>query len=97
MRGEPGESRSDARRGPATVVVYGKPDCTLCDKATAILEHLRREFNFRIAHADITSDPGLFARYRERIPVVVLDERELAWGIVTTPGLRSVLARALRT
>lgn len=78
------------------MIVYGKPDCTLCDKATAILERLRREFDFGIEHVDITADPGLYARHRDRIPVVVLDGRELAWGIVTTPLLRSALGRTLR-
>ncbi|HEV2357802.1 MAG TPA: glutaredoxin family protein [bacterium] len=79
-----------------TVVVYGKPACSLCDKATAILERLRHEFPFRIEHVDITGDAELFARYREKIPVVVLDGREVAWGIVTTPALRSILRRAGR-
>ncbi len=77
------------------VVVYGKPDCSLCEKAIAILERLRREFGFRIEHVDITKDPGLFNRYRERIPVVVLDGQEVAWGIVTIPALRSALGRLL--
>lgn len=78
------------------VVVYGKPACSLCDKATAILERLRREFDYRIEHVDITGDPELFARYRDRIPVVVLDGQEIATGIVTTPALRSVLSRLPR-
>jgi glutaredoxin len=78
-----------------TVVVYGKPDCSLCEKATAILGRLQREFGFRIDHVDITQDPGLFSRYRERIPVVAVDGQEVAWGIVTIPALRSVLNRLL--
>ncbi|HYM91792.1 MAG TPA: glutaredoxin family protein [bacterium] len=79
-----------------TVVVYGKPDCSLCEKAIAILERLQREFGFHIEHVDITRDPGLFIRYRERVPVVVLDGQEVAWGIVTIPGLRSALGRLLQ-
>jgi glutaredoxin len=76
-----------------TVVVYGKPECLLCEKAVAILERLQREFDFRIDHVDITMDPELLRRYRERIPVVVLDGQEVAWGIVTIPALRSALIR----
>jgi len=78
-----------------TVVVYGKPGCTLCDKATAILGRLRREFDFHLEHVDITGDPELFDRYRERIPVVMLDGREITSLAVTTPALRSALSRAL--
>ena len=79
-----------------TVVVYGKPECSLCEKAIAILERLQREFDFHIDYVDITTDLGLFARYRERIPVVVLDGQEVAWGIVTIPVLRSALIRLSR-
>ena len=79
-----------------TVVVYGKPECLLCEKAVAILERLQREFDFRIDHVDITMDPELLRRYRERIPVVVLDGQEVASGIVTIPALRSALIRLSR-
>jgi len=79
-----------------TVVVFGKPECLLCEKAIAILERLQREFDLRIEYIDITTDPGLFCRYRERIPVVVLDGQEVASGIVTTPALRSALIRLSR-
>ena len=82
----------DERSGDSvTVVVYGKPDCSLCAKAIAILKHLQREFVFRIDHVDITQDHRLFSRYRERIPVVVLDGQEVASGIVTIPALRAAL------
>lgn len=76
-----------------TVVVYGKSDCSLCDKATAILERLRAEFAYHVEQVDITETPDLFSRYRYRIPVVVVDGREIASGIVTTPALRAALTR----
>jgi glutaredoxin len=79
-----------------TVVVYGKPECSLCDKATVILERLRAEFSYRIEHVDIRENPELFARYRYRIPVVTVDGREIASGIVTTPALRAALSRGAR-
>lgn len=78
------------------VVVYSKPQCSLCDKAAAILERLRGEFDYRIEHVDITDDAELFARYRYRIPVVTLDGREIAEGIVTTPVLRAALSQLRR-
>ena len=89
-------ARDERSRDSMTVVVYGKPDCSLCEKAIAILERLQREFVFRIDYVDITQDPRLFSRYRERIPVVVLDGQEVAWGIVTIPALRSALIRLSR-
>jgi glutaredoxin len=76
-----------------TVVVYSKPDCSLCDKADAILARLAREFPMDVRHVDITTDPELWARYRFRIPVLVAGGREIASGIVTTPALRDALRR----
>jgi glutaredoxin len=78
------------------VVLYGKPQCSLCDKAAAILAHLRREFEFEVEYVDITTDAGLFARYRERIPVLAVDGREIAGTIVTTPDVRAALRRVIR-
>lgn len=79
-----------------TVVVYGKQDCPLCSKALAALEHLRPEFGFRIDYVDVTRDPELLARYRDAIPVVLLDGREIARLRVTIPALRAALAGAGR-
>ena len=76
--------------------MYGKPACSLCDKATFILERLQAEFDYRIEHVDITKNPDLSARDRYRIPVVAVGGREIASGIVMTPSLRSALRRLLR-
>jgi len=78
------------------MIVYGKPDCSLCSKATAIVERLRGEFGYEIAHIDVTRDPASFSRYHDQIPVVVLDGEELARGIVSIPPLRAALRRSYR-
>jgi len=78
------------------LVIYGKADCCLCDKARQVVAHLRREFAFEVDHADITADPDLYARYREAIPVVVLDGVEVARGIVTITDVRAALTAAAR-
>jgi glutaredoxin len=54
-----------------TVVLYGRPDCHLCDVAREALTDLRREgHRFRLREVDIEGDEGLLRRYLERIPVV---------------------------
>ena len=73
------------------VRVYGKSDCSLCTKALGILKHLQDEFGLAVEYVDITGDGALYDRYRARIPVVCREGREIASGIVTTPGLRQVL------
>jgi len=55
------------------VVVYGAPDCKLCDDAKAILEPAAVRLGFRLRAVDITSDPDLETRHRTSIPVVEID------------------------
>jgi glutaredoxin len=57
-----------------TVVLYGRPDCHLCNEARAGLESLRAGgLDFDLDEIDIESDDELLRRYLERIPVIELD------------------------
>jgi glutaredoxin len=59
---------------PSRLVLYGRPDCHLCNEARAGLEQLRRDGAvFELDEVDIESDDGLLRRYLERIPVIELD------------------------
>jgi glutaredoxin len=56
---------------PPTVVLYGRPDCHLCDEARAGLEDLRGDgVSFELEEVDIESDDALMKRFLERIPVI---------------------------
>jgi len=55
------------------VTIYGKPGCCLCDEARAVLERVRASRPFSLEEVDITLDPVLERRYRERIPLVLVD------------------------
>ncbi|MGP0101296.1 MAG: glutaredoxin family protein [Solirubrobacteraceae bacterium] len=61
----------------ATVTVYSKPDCHLCEEAMAVLRGLQEELGFALRERDITAEEALHRAYFERIPVVVLDGEEL--------------------
>ncbi len=61
---------------PATVVLYGRPGCHLCDDAREILLRVRSEHPFVLQERDIERDDALFAAYLERIPVVTIDGEE---------------------
>jgi len=78
------------------LIIYGKPDCCLCEKAEQVAVRLRREFSFEIRLADITCDTALHHRYSEAILVVVLAGGKIARGQVTISGLRAALARVSR-
>ena len=61
----------------ATVTLYSRVECHLCDDARVVLERVRARHAFRLVEVDIERDPVLFKRYLERIPVVALDGEEL--------------------
>jgi glutaredoxin len=59
---------------PSRLVLYGRPECHLCDEARAGLEQLRRDgVAFELDEVDIESDDELLRRYLERIPVIELE------------------------
>ena len=52
------------------VVLYGRPECHLCDEARAAI---REVDGIELREIDIESDDRLFAAMLERIPVVEVD------------------------
>jgi glutaredoxin len=56
-----------------TLTLYGKPGCHLCDDARAAVERVIAGRDVELTQVDITLDPALHARYRERIPVLEID------------------------
>jgi glutaredoxin len=58
------------------VTLYGKPGCCLCDEAREVVAAARAQRPFDLEEVDITRDPELERRYRERIPVVAIDGEE---------------------
>jgi glutaredoxin len=58
------------------VVLYSKPDCHLCDIVKERLAVAREQVAFDLETVDITTRPDLWERYRERIPVVVINGEE---------------------
>ncbi|MFZ9669247.1 MAG: glutaredoxin family protein [Solirubrobacterales bacterium] len=60
--------------GPGMVRVFGRPDCHLCRIAEQeIASVLGPGSEVRVESIDIESDPELFRRLLERIPVVEVD------------------------
>ena len=59
-----------------TIEVMTKQDCCLCDDAKKIIEQVIAEFPAELKMTDIESDPELFERYKEKIPVVLINGEE---------------------
>jgi glutaredoxin-like protein DUF836 len=57
------------------VLLYGRPDCHLCDEVRGEIGRLADEhgWDLDLREIDIETDDELFKRYLERIPVVVVE------------------------
>lgn len=57
----------------ATVRLYSRPGCHLCDEARAVIDAVRRGTPFAFEEVDISGDDALELAYGIRIPVVEVD------------------------
>lgn len=55
------------------ILLYGKPGCPLCDDVRELLDEVAVDFVFTLEVRNILEDDALFARYRYRVPVVVIE------------------------
>lgn len=62
------------------ITFYSKAGCHLCDDVRLILENLAADKVSSYTEIDISSDPALFDVYRERIPVLKVEEQVLLEG-----------------
>jgi glutaredoxin len=74
-----------------TIVVYSKPDCHLCELAKDVVEQCRKKVDFTLEIVDLSQDPALFERYRNDIPVILLDGKEIARHFVRERQLLELL------
>jgi len=77
----------------ATVTLYGKPGCCLCDDARAEVRELRERHEFELEEVDVSLDPRLHRDYGERIPVVAVDGHEACEMHVDSAEVERLLAR----
>ena len=64
--------------GTLLVRLYSKPGCHLCEQAEGEMARLQRRYPHTLQLIDITTDADLLVRFGERIPVVVIADREYA-------------------
>jgi glutaredoxin len=74
------------------VTLYSAQGCHLCESARRVLDRVRVDTPFDLEEIDITGDDELERRYRERIPVVLVDGEEAFTFFVHPDGLRRRLA-----
>jgi glutaredoxin len=75
------------------VELYFAPECHLCESARRVLENVRADIPFELEEIDITGDHELERRYRERLPVVLIDGEEVFTYFVYPEALRQRVGR----
>ncbi len=81
--------------GPIEILLYGKPDCCLCDEAKAVIRRVAAGYPVALREVDIASDPELHARFGGEVPVVFVDGRKAFKFRLPERDLRRRLERAL--
>ncbi|MEZ3162059.1 glutaredoxin family protein [Microbacterium sp. BWT-B31] len=80
-----------------TLTLIGKPDCHLCDVAREVVETVVADLPegaVDVEERSILDDPALYARWWEKIPVVLIDGRLHGHWRVSADRLRTALADA---
>jgi glutaredoxin len=76
----------------ATVVVYSRPGCHLCEEAIAQIVALHgKGYRFELHEVDVESHDLLLRRYLERIPVVEVDGAEVSELVLDRAALEAKL------
>lgn len=79
------------------LTIYSRPGCHLCDDMKTIVTRVAASWREPIAidEVDISTDPGLEARYGIEIPVLLMDGKKVAKYRIDDSALRRLLdARA---
>lgn len=79
------------------IEVMTKKECGLCNDAKEIIERVIADFPVELKMTDIESDPALLERYKEKIPVVLINDKESFVYKVHPITLRKKLEWVLNT
>ena len=81
---------------PPPVTLYTRAACPLCDEARALLDGLARSLGFAIEAVDIDADPALRSRYDYAVPVIAVEDEEIARAPVRPAALEGSLRERYR-
>ena len=74
------------------VTLFHAQGCHLCESARRVLTRTQADVQFELEEIDIAGDDELEQRYRERIPVILVDGEEAFAYFVHPDALRKRLA-----
>lgn len=76
------------------LTLYSRFHCHLCQDMQALLHERQSGLDFQIEVVDIDTDPALVKCYGERVPVLMLGEREICHYYLDEAALKACLASA---
>ena len=82
----------------AQVMLLTRKGCSLCERTAARLSELADELGFDFTSTDVDAaaaagDSSLRAEFGDRLPVVLLDDREHSYWELDEPRLRADIGR----
>ena len=79
---------------PMRLTIMSRRECHLCHVVARVAAQVQEDLAFHLTIIDIDTDEQLRRQYGDRIPVVLLDDRELLSGKVTAGDLRKAIKKA---
>jgi len=76
------------------VVIYSRVGCHLCEEVRALVDRVSERIALEIVELDIDADPALRAEFDTEVPVVELNDREIARFRLTEERLMTALRSA---
>ncbi|HNE31312.1 MAG: glutaredoxin family protein [Nitrospira sp.] len=76
------------------LTIMSRRECHLCHVVARVAAQVQEDLAFHLTIVDIDTDEQLRRQYGDRIPVVLLDDRELLSGKVTAGDLRKAIKKA---
>lgn len=74
------------------ITMLGRPGCHLCDEARELLLPIAAECGTTLGEVDIDGDDALLRAHLERIPVILVDGREICHFFVDSKAVRAALS-----
>lgn len=77
------------------VKIFTKEECHLCEVAKKIIKKLQLNIPFNLVEVDITQDPCLYEKYKEKIPIISINGRETFFYKVNPKEFKEELKRTI--
>ena len=79
---------------PMRLTIISRRECHLCHVVARVAAQVQEDLAFHLTIVDIDTDEQLRRQYGDRIPVVLLDDRELLSGKVTAVDIGKAIKTA---